>query len=634
MDNITIKDFNNTGTHAKVVNTLLQHDANFRKGKIFNTVADLKADTKLSPGQVCRTRGYYTINDGGGAYYDIVKLSVYGSTPDGHADHSITSTANGNLVAVLVDEYNETPYQLGAYGNGVNDDTIPVQMCITRAINRQTGSGMTRGMTNIGFWSGVFAISSQINITATNVVIVGIELRAIGTGWNSGNSMLYVTGGHNSFYSLTIDCNKIANGIRDSGQRNMWYTPRIFRMSPGWRSYGYWKPYSEGNECGIINPRICQWVTTDTEFSDPTKFTADCVRIEQSDCFVHGGNIAWARTCYYGDHGVHFLVGVHLNNGREGVGVTDPVAIEFGQTGGELTMTDTYIDDARCEFYSSNINMNGVWLLMNAAKVTISDGIFRFYGRAGVGEPHCTGWFSYFMDSGKPDAFRFVDTVAHTWSDDIKNVATAINSHIGLDPNNSQIHIGNRVLKAGFSVDDIYEKVFTAGSYLNLTKSGQGVSFPVKSEEPLYLGLGSLAFSDGTSSTDGFGLFGRGFYEKGVSAWHPMFTSQLVRNSNPPNLFSATGNLAKEDIVNSTLKFDGSAPATLTMPLGTDIDLLNMSNNSAIDFYLINIGTATATIANNTGVVHIGNMAVTSNTSGHFRLHKWDTNNYSVFRLS
>ena len=43
--------------------------------RTYDTVSDMKSDSKLGEGQHIKTRGYYSINDGGSAEYIIVSES-------------------------------------------------------------------------------------------------------------------------------------------------------------------------------------------------------------------------------------------------------------------------------------------------------------------------------------------------------------------------------------------------------------------------------------------------------------------------------------------------------------------------------------------------------------------------------
>ena len=83
-----------------------------KKPYYYDTVADMKADTKLKAGDMAVTLGYYSANDGGGAEYIIVTSSS-----------NYSETLNNNLVAELIIKDKVTPEQFGAKGDGTTDDT-------------------------------------------------------------------------------------------------------------------------------------------------------------------------------------------------------------------------------------------------------------------------------------------------------------------------------------------------------------------------------------------------------------------------------------------------------------------------------------------------------------------------------
>lgn len=87
----------------------------------YDTVADLKADTKLKAGNHAQTKGYTTAGDGGHATYIIVDDNTL--VDDGGSIHALT---NGLFAVLLNNEY-VTPEMYGAYGDGVHDDSTAIQ---------------------------------------------------------------------------------------------------------------------------------------------------------------------------------------------------------------------------------------------------------------------------------------------------------------------------------------------------------------------------------------------------------------------------------------------------------------------------------------------------------------------------
>lgn len=102
-------------------------------GASFDTVADMTANTVILPGQLLRTRGYYAgwaasaIPKGAASYLVATLAQVRaakgnpGWVPDEQGDHTL-ATAD---VAMLLHDGDANPYQFGAVGDGVADDTAP-----------------------------------------------------------------------------------------------------------------------------------------------------------------------------------------------------------------------------------------------------------------------------------------------------------------------------------------------------------------------------------------------------------------------------------------------------------------------------------------------------------------------------
>lgn len=91
-----------------------------KKPYYYDTVADMKADTKLKVGDMAVTLGYYSVNDGGGAEYRIVNT----------ASQTEYQEIIGNLFATLIAKDYVTPEMFGAHGDGVQDDTSAFQLAI------------------------------------------------------------------------------------------------------------------------------------------------------------------------------------------------------------------------------------------------------------------------------------------------------------------------------------------------------------------------------------------------------------------------------------------------------------------------------------------------------------------------
>ena len=95
--------------------------------KYYNTVADMKADTKLQEGDLVETMGYYEVNDGGAAQY-IIKNS----------SSKYYETLNNNLLAELIYNHILNVKCFGARGDNSTNDTSIIQNRINIALSRDT----------------------------------------------------------------------------------------------------------------------------------------------------------------------------------------------------------------------------------------------------------------------------------------------------------------------------------------------------------------------------------------------------------------------------------------------------------------------------------------------------------------
>lgn len=86
--------------------------------RTYDTVALMKADRKLKQGQHVKTRGYYSIHDGGSAEYYIVNEV---------SENNYKENLENGLYAILIIDNYVTPEQFGAYGDGIHDDTTAIQ---------------------------------------------------------------------------------------------------------------------------------------------------------------------------------------------------------------------------------------------------------------------------------------------------------------------------------------------------------------------------------------------------------------------------------------------------------------------------------------------------------------------------
>ena len=178
--------------------------------RYYNTVADMVADTTLKNGMHARTKGYYSINDGGGADYHITNIRS-------QENYQYQENLANSLYATLI--IKELYVDLfGAVGDGVNDDTNPIKRALSYAKDNNLIL-KTKGKDylindDIIIDNTYFDLSDGSLITNNNITITNKSTFKNGTVLG-GN--LIVTNGKNNISFLTIkDWNNSAITINSS----------------------------------------------------------------------------------------------------------------------------------------------------------------------------------------------------------------------------------------------------------------------------------------------------------------------------------------------------------------------------------------------------------------------------------
>ena len=120
----TFTDYIPIGAEAQNVSTGDGESVQLKLNKkpyYYNSVANMKADTKLKAGDMAVTLGYYEINDGGAATYKIV---------DEENQNEYQEELENGLFATLVVKDYVTPEMFGAKGDGETDDTDSFQLAV------------------------------------------------------------------------------------------------------------------------------------------------------------------------------------------------------------------------------------------------------------------------------------------------------------------------------------------------------------------------------------------------------------------------------------------------------------------------------------------------------------------------
>lgn len=181
----------------------------------FDTVEALK-EAHLTAGNYFDTKGYHSINDGGGAEYFISDPV----TADGFGDHIL---ANGNVAQLITGTEAILARQYGINVDGVTDDQPAIQAAIDKAKTLKV---------DVLFPAGVVAIEAQLDlIDATGVKLIGegggffqdnpadsAPTRILWTGVSSSSAMVRIRSTQSAAFKLFdsgvigiyLDCNGLA----------------------------------------------------------------------------------------------------------------------------------------------------------------------------------------------------------------------------------------------------------------------------------------------------------------------------------------------------------------------------------------------------------------------------------------
>lgn len=109
----------------------------------------------------------------------------------------------------------------------------------------------------------------------------------------------------------------------------------------------------------------------------------------------------------------------------------------------------------------------------------------------------------------------------------------------------------------------------------------------------------------------------------------------LITKAPAPASYSTATTFTAADLLGGIIQYTG-AGATLTLPLATALDsaLPAMTAGQGFDFTIIHTGSSNGSLAVNTGITSVGNMAVNINNSARFRLRKTATATYVAYRIA
>lgn len=179
-----------------------------RKPYYYNTVADMKADTKLKVGDMAITLGYYAPNDGGRAEYKIVNGNY---TDNGGSHHELDNNLWAELI--IFDEINLNSWGLST---SLNDNSSIFNTAITYAADNNIPVLKIHK-------KGVYKINNPI-VVYNNITLDGNQAsikKMDNSTYNDINAILYFKT-YNSRFDYCEDiniynCNLQGNSIADYG---------------------------------------------------------------------------------------------------------------------------------------------------------------------------------------------------------------------------------------------------------------------------------------------------------------------------------------------------------------------------------------------------------------------------------
>lgn len=166
---------------------------------VYNSVAEMKADTMLWEGMNTKTLGYYTPNDGGCASY-MIRAKADADTVENGSLHDL---ANGLVAELIVENGTVCPEQFGAKGDDADLDTNAFINLLSYNYNNSNCI--------INLWQNRTYIIKNNLILPSNTIVIGnnATLKAVdGFDTTVNNSILTALNKKINIKNIVIDGNK------------------------------------------------------------------------------------------------------------------------------------------------------------------------------------------------------------------------------------------------------------------------------------------------------------------------------------------------------------------------------------------------------------------------------------------
>lgn len=212
----------NIGTAEIRIDALERRSASVdKKPYYFDTVADMKAYQGLIEGDMVITLGYYEVNDGGGAEYNIVSES---------SDY--IETLNNNLKAELILKNSfVNPLQFGAIADGTTDNATLLNSLLTK-YNNLNITGDFKINSSLILNDNAILIGDNkhhiilpddsgvcVNIDGNNVLIKDLKIKSTTTDYENNTRCIEITSSLNCVIE-NCELYNAYNGIKIDPENN------------------------------------------------------------------------------------------------------------------------------------------------------------------------------------------------------------------------------------------------------------------------------------------------------------------------------------------------------------------------------------------------------------------------------
>ena len=397
----------------------------------FDTVADMKASDELAVGSLCRTKGYNSVNDFGGAWYYV--------TDTGTAD-DMETIATGDLFAHYIYNGYATPQQFGALANGVANDTDAIATALKYK--------------NVK-WQGTYLTNAQ-SLEVDNELIIdlcGCTLKPYSVQTYLFN--IKATEDHAKI--------EIRNG-RIDGNRKVAYAVHL------WGNQTY--------KTNFIAENLEIFNTDNSSSSTGSEGITSSVGIESAEvynCYIHDIYRS------FDNPGIHGSVGIHFSNVQGHVHIHDNVVENIHKSeGGSLADCDSIScfstnTKASCEIDHNYVhNSQRRFLKFQMGNVNVHDNRFIQDVSCNLSYP-----FDYQRGAGHFDN-NYVEINAHEGSDAEKNlfkVQFTEDNLLSICNNTFMINVASPLTHLGIIYTDTYTTanricINVEDNYLKYTGAG------------------------------------------------------------------------------------------------------------------------------------------------------------------